>query len=346
VKPGVMTAVLLIMAGLFSLDSFLARLERTETLNEARSLAEKGRRLLADGNAEAAVIPLQRSNALVRDNSSYELSLANALLESGKLDAAGEHLRRLLEKDSNDGSTNLAMARLQEKRKNPGEAIAFYHRAIYGRWADANQAQTVRRELVHFLAAQEDRSQLLSELLLLQDGTKQTPQQQLQMAHLFLLAGSPSRAAEMYRQSIRQEPDNADAYAGLADTQLASGDFPAATSSLYQAKRRRPEDPSIEKKLALATELSNLDPTPRRLSSKEKYARSARVLEMVQQDLAQCSGTPAAVPFAQRPKATTNEESEELLTTAENLWKTRVTTCGSPQNPDSPLPALIHKIQQ
>ena len=57
--------------------------------------------------------------------------------------------------------------------------------------------------------------ELLAELLPLQEEAAKDKAMQKRVAHLFLVADSPSRGAEALRDLVRQHPTDADAYAGL-----------------------------------------------------------------------------------------------------------------------------------
>lgn len=356
-RSGLLLGVLAIMAALFSFDKFLATVEHNEINREADSLRSEGERLLATGQASASLVPLQRAYALVRTDRRSELSFARALAAAGKVLEADARLRHLLEIEPNDGAANLAMARLQVRRSNWSDAESFYHRAEYGHWKDTGQVNQVRQELVRFLADRGEQKALLSELLILEDESTHTLETQKQLAHLFLVAGSPARAAKMYRTILKREPDDTQSYVGLADTQLAAGNYPAALSSLSEARRLRPDDTAIVRQIGIATRLVALDPTPRRLRSKQKYERSLLVLRLIAADLAQCAARlPADIEVREllalanaaekSPPQVTNEMSESILAVAQELWKTRSEKCVGSKPPDTLLSLLMEKISQ
>jgi tetratricopeptide (TPR) repeat protein len=212
-------------------------------------------------------------------------------------------------------------------------------------------------ELMDFLAESGEKQQLLSELLLLRDVPKQDPATQKKVGRLFLLAGSPARSADTYRSLLRQNRDDADAYFGLAEAQLAAGDFPDAQTSLRSALRRKPDDAGILERLRLAGALSALDPTPRRLTSTDKYDRSTRVLELAKASLAECAQREHAEQKVQPLLANagqkhairrpvTNEPAESLLASAEQIWQARLQVCGSQAPAGDPLPLLMRKVAQ
>jgi predicted Zn-dependent protease len=356
-KPGFLLSVTAIMVALFFGNRFLASLEQREILGEAESLYKRGEQLLAGGKAAEATEPLHRAHALVRGNPRYQLALARALLAARRLREAELNLRELLERNSNDGAINLAMARLEVQAGNQREAEAFYHRAIYGTWPAGGHPSEVRMELAEFLARSGEEKQLLSEVLLLQGESGHGAEMQKKVARLFLTAGSPGRAADGYRSLLRENPGDVEAYLGLAEAEMMAGHFNAAQSNLRSALRRKPEDAAIQQRLEFAARLSALDPTLRRLPSKEKFNRSNEVLELAKEDLAACTHDGKTkqmiVPLltmanrqqmVKRPM--TNESAEALLALAEDLWRARIQVCGQPSSRNEPLPLLMQKIAQ
>ncbi len=357
-KPGLILSVAAIIAGLYAVDRFLASLESAELAGEARAHYTRGRQLLSSGRAAGAVDELSRAHALVRGSRTYQLALADALSAAGRLPEAEANLDELLDHDSNDGSVNLAMARLKVRKGNTREADAYYHRALYGTWPRGTGTESVRMELAEFLASKGLQKELLSELLLLQDNAS-GPVQRATVAKLFIAAGSPARAASVYRALLREDSGNVEAYTGLGQAALAEGDFHAATTSFLQALKRRPGDQTLIQRLQLASMLNSLDPTPRRLPSREKFERSVRILDLARADLAHCMENGPATPEAQglldaadRLRAqtvkgpVTNELSESRLSAAEELWRERISTCGPSSRGNDPLPLLLHKLNQ
>ncbi|HLW77147.1 MAG TPA: hypothetical protein VKS01_09170, partial [Bryobacteraceae bacterium] len=141
------------------------------------------------------------ARALDRENREYAVTLAAALEDAGKLDEAGDLLLDLLNRNPNDGEANLLEARFQSRRGEWTEALPYYHRAIYGSWgADAAARRiAVRLELANLLAQRGQQEDLLAELLPLESEAAGDAEIERRVAHLYLLAGSPARAEELYR---------------------------------------------------------------------------------------------------------------------------------------------------
>jgi tetratricopeptide (TPR) repeat protein len=362
-KIGLIIVVAGVIGGLSSLDVFLERAEQAEMATQARHAYERGRRLLESGHANEAVDALRRAHAMERKNLGYELELIAALTAARKTAEAEPLMNEVLDADRNDGAANLVAARLRLKEGNIVDAEAFYHRAIYGTWPQDATAHRIaaRMELIDLMVAKGQKQDLLAELLPLQEEAKSNPAIESRLAPLFLLAGSPARAADVYRQLIREDPKNADYYAGLGEAELEQGDYRAAHAALAAAAARKKNDPAIQAKLRLATMLAGLDPTPRRLSSAEKFQRSLYTLEWAQQDLEKCIQTQPSGPTAeqqalleraeqvmdnQNPPQASNELSEATLSLATKVWQARL-ACKAAIAPDEePLRLLMAKVTQ
>lgn len=364
--PGLALIVLAVMVALYLVDQFLARQEHAELNQEARNRYSEGVALLHAGKAHAAVGKFQRAHFLERSNIEYELALGEAQMADSDLDAARVTVTAALDANSNGGPANLLMARILAKEQRVPEADAFYHRAIYGAWPVAVQTSLslrpparARLELAQLLARQKARPELLSELLLLQNEANSDPETLRTIAGLFVDAGSPVRATAIYRELIRQNPGNIQAYAELGRAEILSGNYRAASAAFFDAVRRSPYDPQLGAELHMVSSLAVLDPTSRRLSSADKLKRSTQVLQMVLEQSTAClqTGKPPVnlqglldtARRLQTEKLTgpaSNEASEARLEMAVKLWEARGQTCESPGAPQDPLPVLMKKLTQ
>jgi tetratricopeptide (TPR) repeat protein len=338
----------LVIAGLTGLDRFLARTEMAEVQSGADRSWRNGTRLLQQGHAEEALDALRNAHALARENLTYELDMISAMTALGRTDDADPLMDEVLLRKPNDGAANLMAARLKAKERDVKDAEAFYHRAIYGEWpADpAARSRDARFELVQLLASRNSRQQLLAELISLEAAADGNDDLQRRIAHLLLVADSPSRAATVYRDLIEKNPDDAEAYEGLGEAELRLGQYRAARASFVQVSYKNPQM-SVGPRLVLLNEVIQLDPTPRRLATAEKYGRSVRILALAKGDLegllAQrpAAGTvetarllkAAADSADSKPSAPTNELAEQKLDLAEQIWKARVLVFGPSTGP-------------
>jgi tetratricopeptide (TPR) repeat protein len=344
IQYGLIAAIVAIGGGLWSADLFLARTENAEVRAEARQDYDRGAGLLARGKALDALDPLRKAHTLERSNRGYGVRLAEALIASRKLEEAGRVLTELLARSPNDGESNLLEARLTLRTGSLADALAYYHRAIFGNWtglkpdeAEKRRIQT-RMELAELLGQRGLKQELLSELLALSPEAAGNLEVEKKVAAWYMVAGAPQRAADAWQALIQEDPDDLSNGARLGDAELALGNYRAAENAFSQAGETDREQQ--------AEEMAELDPTGRTLSSAEKFGRSERILEMARDALQRCSGDAmlidqAAQLLARNVRVATNELSEQRLSLAEQLWKARPAGCD-----DKVLRQIIQKLAQ
>ncbi len=360
-KWGLMLLIGVSMGALWGVDAFLARTEHSEMLGEAQHNFDTGSTMLTQGRAADAIGPLRKAHALDRSNREYTLKLVAALVEIGKLDEAGALLADLLERFPNDGETNLAEARLLAREGAWESAFAYYHRAIYGAWDSGGSSRRTspsigaRLELANLLAQRGLQKELLAEILPLETEAANDSQVLRKVAQLYLVAGSPARAAATYGTLIGGQQDDPEFYKGLGDAELALGNYRAADAAFQNAIRCGADRSRLEQEIQLAADVSALDPTLRQLTSIDKFKRAVRILELARDALKACALADSAGPISEAEKllATeirgnpTNELAEERLSMAEQLWQIRIKSCGASTSvEEEPLRLVMAKISQ
>jgi tetratricopeptide (TPR) repeat protein len=288
-----------------AVDTVLAKTERYETALEAARLADDGRQLMKEGKYGAAIESFRAAIGNQRDNMEYPLELGRALRTAGRLQEAETTLEDLLENNAMDGAANLAIARVFVKQGEFEAASFYYHRAIYGQWKadDIRKSRLqVRFELAELLAQNNRKQELLAELLPLQTEAPGDVATQHKLADLFLTAGSPVRAEEIYRAQLRVHP---------RDAALRTG-------------------------LNLSVQILRLDPMRPELSERERFQRSIHILEVVTDRASTCA--PPADLIQQLPAHT----PEENLAAARRSWTVVKTNCpASISEADKPLELVL-----
>jgi tetratricopeptide (TPR) repeat protein len=361
---GLILIIASVIAALAFIDSALEKTEQRDLETQAQQAHIQGAQLLKQGKVNQAIELFRKAHVWERGNALYELDLIDALLAARKTEEAEPLVNEILLREPDDGRANLSAARWMLQRGKPADAISYYHRAVYGDWGPNASARrvAVRMELVHLLIAQGRKRELLAELLNLQVEAGTNMPIQKALGYLFLVAGAPSQAAAAYQTMIEHDPKDADAHAGLAEAELERGEYRNAHSAFLAALRYKPQDASIQRRLELSNTLAELDPTPRRLASMEKYRRSVRILRLAYDDLNACiakgTGTPSAATAqllsagrdalaGKPPSQATNEVSEGVLGVAEKTWQARVAACGSSvSSEEEPLRLIIEKLSQ
>ncbi|HVV47580.1 MAG TPA: tetratricopeptide repeat protein [Bryobacteraceae bacterium] len=348
-KRGTTIAVLVIVViCLAAMDQFLARIESSEMRKTAQQSYAAGVRLMQAGKVAEAVDSLRNAHTLERENTAYELELIAALTAAGKADDAEPLLTEVLQREPNDGRANLIAARLMVRRGNITEAESYYHRAIYGTWPgdSAESRESVRMELVN----------LLAELISL-DAQSPPPEIRKRLAELYLVAGSPGRAVNIYQSFVAQDPNDIAAYEGLGDAEIEQGQYGAAHDAFRRAALRDPENASVRARLEMLNIVTGLDPTRRQLTSAEKYRRSLRILKMARDEAGRCAATSPsasavltsganrgfaaagdAIIASRAPAHATNEAAEAVLSLAEKLWQASTAACGNGNLPEGRSP--------
>lgn len=351
--------IAVIIAALFAVDKLLAGLESREIRSEVNSRYESAKRQLQAGDNKGALASLRRAHALARGQRDIVLALSEALAANGMNAEAEAQLNEVLREDSNDGRANLLLARLLASENRTGEASAYYHRAIYGTWRSNRAQETLkaRMELVRYLARAHQPQRLLSELLLLEDAAEKDAKLEHEVAALFIDAGSAGRAQQIYRDLLRKDSNDWQAYQGLGEANLLEGDFRVAEAMFQTAARNGDPNPELGRRAEFANRLSLLDPTPRRMSSALKLERATHLLQAVRADAATCpaiASSPGAPLLGEADKAiaerqtgtVSNEKAEIRLSLAEQLWELRGKLCSRQPAVNDTIPVIMHKLQQ
>jgi tetratricopeptide (TPR) repeat protein len=354
--------IVVVVIGLAAVDQFLARVESAEMTSSAQRSYSTGARLLAEGNAGKAIDSLREAHALERQNPEYELQLITALTMAGKTADAEPLLTDILQREPNDARANLTAARLAIRKGNTAEAESYYHRAIYGAWSGDRSPQSsshrvsARMELVDLLARKNQKQELLAELISLQAETPANAEIQKRLGKLFLLAGAPARAADVYEALAGRDPTDIAAYEGIGEAELEQGHYAAARQAFFRAASRDPDNESVRAHLQTLDTVAELDPTVRQLTSAEKYSRSIRILKMARTALDQCvdnhpadetsrlSITAAATIAAKTPPNVTNEIAEGVLSLAERLWRADRAACAGRPADQTALELIMNKL--
>ena len=172
--PSFLRTFVLVISSLiviFFIDTFLARMEHSESRVEAERFYQDGQRYLKQGQNERAADQFRSAFSVARDNQGYQLALGQALTAANRLSEAEGTLDDLLERDATGGAANLAMARLlARKGRSTRRSLSTTGRfTVNGsRNALGNRVQT-RFELIDLLVANHRTDGLLAELLPLEE---------------------------------------------------------------------------------------------------------------------------------------------------------------------------------
>jgi tetratricopeptide (TPR) repeat protein len=252
----------------------------------------RGRKLYAlgvadlnQGHADRALDEFRAALTCDRGNAQYQLNLGRALRDTGRLDEAESYLGSLWQRTPENGTINLALARVAARRGSIDDAIRYYHTAMYGVWdsdPDANRRKA-RLELIDFLLQKNARVQAQAELVALAAFLPPKPELHLQAAQLFEKAQDHTGALAEYEKVLILDRGNATALAGAGEVAYRAGRYRTAERYLKEVVDANPEDSDSRSLLASASLILETDPFIGRISDAERnrriYAAFARAGE-------------------------------------------------------------------
>jgi chloride channel protein, CIC family len=308
-------AVLLFAAALAAFLSTYYRAARTHRAE--RDFADANALMAKDRYEEA--IDKYRSAVSVSHTGEYRLALALALLEAGHLDEAEIYLSELLRESPSSGPASLGMARGKARQGAIEDAVRAYHRAIFGSWpaGAASQRPEARLELIDLLGKSGLREQAQAELLSLKSVMPADPAVRRHMGQLFQQFGTPAETIAVFRDLLQTNPEDDQAYFGLGEAELASGDLLEAQAAFHSAARLRPGNTKYQERANLADQAISMDPAVDGLDAAERHRRSRRLLEAALAAFDQC---PAA---AAQTKGTASESAADARTALRRTLKPR-----------------------
>ena len=295
--PGVLAAGL----GVLLVIGFLNYYYRSARSERAQQYYKTGNELLQQDRDEEAVQQFRDALSSAPGNPQFRLALGLALARANHPAEASVYLNALLRRDPENALANLAEARLTAAQGKTADAVKLYRRAIDGTWP-----------------AGQDSSR-----------TKATSE----FAWLLEKSGQHRDAVDAFRNLIKRDDRDPEAYAGLGQAELALDNYQEARDAFERALERNPSDDTSKKQLALIDRVLALDPNARGLRVGARYGRSKELLEAEIMRFDQCSpGSKEADAARQavndRPgRGDLEDSAEHNLMLAEDLWTQEQKIC-------------------
>jgi tetratricopeptide (TPR) repeat protein len=230
------------------------------------------------------------------------------------------YLGALLKRDPDNALANLGEARIAAAQGKTADAAKFYHRAIDGAWPAGQEQNRM--------------------------------QARFELASLLEKTGQLRDAADVFRDLLKADDRNADAYARLGAVELALENYQAARDAFQKALQRNPSDETSKKQLALSEQVLALDPNARGLRTATRYKRSKELLraEVTRFDACQPGNKvadPARNALARQPRRSALEDSAEMnLTLAEDLWRQERKLCGLAPSPRDATERVLARLSK
>lgn len=303
--------------GLFFITRAVAAQEKKLDTRVAAIWYKEGQRQLSSGAVESAVESFRNATANDRENRTYMLALADALVASNHYAEAQQALFRLRESNPDDAEVNLRLARLAAKSGNVQEAVRYYHDALDGLFTGSKvdeRRRQIRLELIRFLLDHHEQNRAASELLVLDADLPETSDWHTRAAKLYLEAGDAHHALNDFVQALRLDRHNSEALAGAGEAAIQLGDYDEARRYLESAAAEDPTSPRVLHLLSIVRRVSSDDPLASHLTVRERQQRLLRDFSHSLQRIDQCqsSGDPEleglkAQAVTMRPKLSSSD---------------------------------------
>lgn len=266
----------------------------------ARRWSKRGVDAMQAHRAGEAVVALRTALSYAPDTRAYQLLLAQALGEAGRVDESYNYFEELWQTQPGDGFINLELARLAARRGDTNAAIQFYRASIYGTWEGdgvARRAQ-VRLELGKYLIAHRQYAQARMELQITGGNSPETRELDETIAELLEQAQDPADAWNFYGKAIALQPHDPELLERAGRLAYGLARYDTAHKLLTRAEAARadaklPPDPALGAQAAQAARLLDLD-APASLPNAERVRRIVADREIAKSRLDACIA--AAVP--------------------------------------------------
>jgi tetratricopeptide (TPR) repeat protein len=276
---------------LFLFTRSMAARNRTMNVEMANSWYQQGLQNLRSGRTQEAIVCFRNATTNDHDNSEYMLALANALASADYVEEARQALLRLRTAEPESGEINLNLARLDAKEGKTGDAVRYYHNALYGMWPPdqmSTQRARVRIELVHYLLGAHDISRALSELLILSSDIPDTGAAHNNVGQLFLEAGDSQHALEQFAHALTINSRDPDALNGAGHATFNLGDYTKARRYLETAVVNGAKSGETVILLEVTRLVLSRDPLASNLGTDERIRRISENLSFASEALESC----------------------------------------------------------
>jgi len=360
---GLIIVSLIIM---FLVTGFTVRRYHTMEKRLAEDWYAKGEWALQANRSDIALVDFRNALAYERENSVYQLRLAQALAATRRTDEARIYLTALRDRDPGNGPVNLELARLAARAHAIPEAVQYYHDAVYSEWEGdpVIQRRAVRLELVEFLLNSDQQAAARAEMIAVAANLPPDAGMQIQVGELLLQAGGYDDALRLFRQALTEDRRSAAALAGAGECYFLTGQYAQALPYLDQALR---QDPRLARAAAMrqtARAVLDLDPYMHRLGERERERRARLAFDQALSRLTSCAaqrgidlqaaGADALQSLSTRASAFQKTMQQHLsahdaelvpntMDLVFEIEKAASTACGEPQGRDLALVLISHE---
>ncbi|HXN64583.1 MAG TPA: tetratricopeptide repeat protein [Candidatus Acidoferrales bacterium] len=294
--------VLLLSVGIlflfFTVTGFFSRFYHQTERSLARHWYSYGQTALAAGHSADAIQDFRTAMIYSRENgdtsganNDYDLHLAEALAEEGRLDEARSYLLALEEQAPGNATVNLELARLAARQNDVTAASRYYNAAIFGAW-DANPTERRRQTRIEYAKFLKDRGAVAdaqAQLIAMAAALPPDPTLHVQAGNLLLDAGENDQAMVQFTQALRLDRAAPGALRGAGVAAYRQGNYKDAARYLVGANRENELAGSDREMLETASAVVSLDPFAEGLSVAERARLAAADFNVALERLKDCA---------------------------------------------------------
>ena len=291
-EPVILTLLSALAVVLFLAVTGLSHIYHAQRDSLGNRWSNRGAADLKQRRFESAVSDFRTALLYSRDNYSYQLSLAEALIGLKRANEASAYLVNLWEREPENGFVNLELARIAAQKRQAEQALRYYHNAIYATWPGDQQIERrdTRLELIEFLLNNNAKAQAQSELIALAANLQDDPSQQARVGDLFLRARDYENALAEYRLSLKADRHNSAAITGAGIAAFQLGRYALAQRYLQTAVAANPSDAQSAARLNTTELVLQMDPFQRQLSVAQRNRVVIEAFAAAGQRLKSCFG--------------------------------------------------------
>lgn len=312
----------------------------------------------------SAVTDFRAALLYSRDNYTYQLNLAEALLGEKRTGEASAYFLNLWDRQPEDGLVNLELARISVERGETDKAARYYHDAVYAAWPSDQETlrRTARLELIELLLGTNSEAQAQAELIALAANAGEDAPLQEHVGDLFLRAHDDKRALAAFQVALKENPQDQTALAGAGKAAFELQRYELARRYFHEVVAENPNDTKTAEQLKLAESVLDMDPFRPEISVAERDRIVEDAFRVAGQRLKHCAASMGATaPESQptlgdswtalQPKISAQglRRNPDLAREAMNLVfeieHDTSTTCGAPTGPDMAL-LLIARLHE
>jgi tetratricopeptide (TPR) repeat protein len=310
--------------------SGLARIYRAQQESLGNRWFTRGVADLKERHFERAVSEFRTALLYSRDNYTYQLNLAEALIGMKRPNEAYAYLINLWEREPENGLVNFELARIAVQRGETEQALRYYHNAIYAIWPGDEEAErrNARLELIEYLLNINAKTQAQAELIALAENLADDPSQHARVGDLFVRSQDYEHALAEYGLSLKLNRHNPAALAGAGLAAFELGRYELAQRYLEAAVAANPNDVQSAALLKTTELVLKMDPYRRRISVDQRRRMVIEAFAAAGERLKSCSAV------GNSRGTGSSETSQESLTEEWAKMKPQITEQGLRRNPD------------